>query len=528
MKRIILLFVWLAVFGPLAVSQNLVKGFVYEDLNGNGKKDSRERGIQGVSVSNGKEVVLTDESGKYKLPVWKNDIVFVIKPSGYGTAIAKDSCLPQFYYIYKPEGSPQNYRYTGSKPTGKLPSSVDFPLVKESEPKNFKVLVFGDPQPHSVAEVQYYEKAIVKEVEGIKGISFGISLGDIVWNDLNLYPNYIEVMKKVGIPWYNVVGNHDKNMDALADSLSDETFEKYFGPSTYSFNYRDAHFIVLDDVLCPDPRGGKGYWGGFLKRQLDFIQNDLKYVDKNKLLVISYHIPLRVGQEETVRKEDKEALFNLLKDYPNVLLMSGHLHTQNQFFYGKEDGWQGETPLHEFNSGAACGDWNSGFFNDTKGFPVSTMRDGTPRGYSFLNIDGNQYTIDYKVAGKSADYQIGIYNPIVVPKGRSTSARIYANFYMGKKGDKVEYAIDGGDWKPMEKVETFDPDYYHEVQKWDYLKNLEKGHRPSNPDPSDHLWWGTIPTKLSLGTHSIEIRATDMYGRTFHGKSSYRIDQEVQ
>ncbi|MEM6539138.1 MAG: hypothetical protein AAF668_15590, partial [Pseudomonadota bacterium] len=41
-----------------------VAGVVFEDLNRNGTKDGRDRGIEGVKVSNGRDVVLTDSDGR--------------------------------------------------------------------------------------------------------------------------------------------------------------------------------------------------------------------------------------------------------------------------------------------------------------------------------------------------------------------------------------------------------------------------------------------------------------------------------
>lgn len=76
------------------------------------------------------------------------------------------------------------------------------------------------------------------------------------------------------------MGNHDMNYDATTDEQSDATFKKNFGPSNYAFNYGNVHFIILDDILYPDPRDGKGYWGGLRPDQLSFIENDLKLVDK--------------------------------------------------------------------------------------------------------------------------------------------------------------------------------------------------------------------------------------------------------
>jgi len=71
----------------MAFSQSSVSGYVYEDSNKNQKKENREKGIEGVAVSNGVQVVLTDKNGRYSLPIQEDQTVFVIKPSGYQTAL---------------------------------------------------------------------------------------------------------------------------------------------------------------------------------------------------------------------------------------------------------------------------------------------------------------------------------------------------------------------------------------------------------------------------------------------------------
>src|SRR5690606_28961113 len=81
-------------------AQELAKGKVYLDINKNGKLDKNEKGLAGVSVSNGREVVITDQDGRYKLPVGADNIIFVIKPSGYNLSLDTDN-HPKFYYIHK-------------------------------------------------------------------------------------------------------------------------------------------------------------------------------------------------------------------------------------------------------------------------------------------------------------------------------------------------------------------------------------------------------------------------------------------
>src|SRR5690606_24147142 len=286
-----LVFVGLLLSGTV-YGQGIAKGIVYEDINLNGKRDAKEKGLAQVAVSNGVEVVLTDESGRYTLPLRENSVFFVIKPNGYQFPLDKNN-MPQFYYIHKPEGSPE-LKYEGSKPTGKLPKSVDFPLLKNNnEQENFSALVFGDPQAYNMDEIDYFYRGIVQDIADTEKFSFGISLGDLVGDNLTLHPSYKETVGKIGLPWFNVMGNHDMNYDVQEDVFSDETYEKNFGPNTFSFNYGNAHFIILDNIIYPNPRTGKGYLGGFRKDQLDFVENDLKFVPKDKLIVLAFHIPLQ-------------------------------------------------------------------------------------------------------------------------------------------------------------------------------------------------------------------------------------------
>lgn len=510
----------------MASSQTSVSGYVFEDLNKNNIRENREKGIAGVSVSNGVQVVLTDKSGRYSLPITDGQTVFVIKPSGYGVPVNQNN-LPQYYYQYKPSGSPADFKYKGTAPTGPLPKEVNFGLYLQKEDKNFDILVFGDPQPRTAKELDYFKRAIVHEAKSNKkNTVLGISLGDLVWDDLSLQKPYADVMKEMGLPWYNVMGNHDMNYDAKEDALSDETFESNFGPANYAFNYGNVHFMVLDDILYPDPRDSKGYWGGFREDQIQFIQNDLKLVDKNKLIVIAFHIPLEHHNEDNFRNADRQKLFDALSPFPNALLLSAHTHIQQQLFYGKAQGWNGAKDLHEYNVGTTCGDWWSGTADET-GLPTSTMRDGTAKGYSFISFNDNQYKVKYKTAGKPEDYQIGLYVPKVIPFPSKTSAKILANFFMGSKKDKVQYRIDGGKWQDMDYTETIDPSFAQSVYKWDMTDQLFPGRRPSNPEDAKHIWVGGFGNKLTLGKHKVEVKAEDMYGNQFSASQEFDVQDNI-
>lgn len=433
-----------------------------------------------------------------------------------------------FIIYINPKGHPHPFFYKGVEPTGELPKSIDFGLIRYNEPEVYSSFIFGDSQVYSEQEVEYFIKGIVNEAKERSGLSFGITLGDLVGDNLNLHLLYKEAIKQMGLPWYNVIGNHDMNYDAKEDIFSDETFESNFGPANYSFNYGKVHYIVLDDILYPNPVTGKGYLGGLREDQLKFVENDLKFVQPDQLIIISMHIPLFDRQDkDAFRETDRQQLYSLLNSYPNVLVLSAHTHIQSHNFIGKEDGLDREKPIHEYNVGTSCGDWYSGVLN-AKGLPTSTMRDGTPpQGYAIINIKGDKYTLDYKVAGQPDDYQISIYNPpkVVPYKGRWITSGIYANFFMGSDNDNVEYRVDDGTWTKMTKIDDYDPAYYRYMQDWDYLDEVKPVRRPSNAQICRHLWRASIPSNLPIGEHRIEVRATDMFGRVFTQNSTYKIKE---
>ncbi len=515
-------FIFLWMIFPVVVFSQTQKGIVYEDLNANGKKDKKEKGLASMSVTNGIDVVQTNFNGEYELPLGDDNIFFVIKPAGFKIQ-ADTNNIARYYRIHKPNGSP-DFQYKGVAPTGELPKSLDFGIIPQEESKTFTALIFGDPQPYTLEDMDWFTRGVVNEVVGIKNVVFGLSLGDLVGDNLTLHQPYIQSVRKIGIPWFNLMGNHDMNYDAKEEHLSDETFEANFGPANYAFNYGNAHFIVLDDILYPDPRDGSGYWGGFRKDQLDFVENNLKFVPKDKLIVLAFHIPL-LQEGNSFRIEDRQRLFDILKDYPNVFSMSAHTHLQRQNFYGKEDGWNGTKPWHEYNAGTTSGDWYSGEL-DARGIPYSTMRDGTERGYALLNIKDNTYSIDYKVAGESPAYQMEIFSPKVIPYGRGTSAAIYVNFFMGNEGNKVEYRIDNGNWKEMRFTSEPDPSYLHRLHRWDYTDTLMDGRRPSNAVKSTHLWRAAFPANLAEGEHTIEVKAEDMFGKVSVQKKTFRVEKK--
>jgi len=515
-------------------------GHVFHDLNLDGVRDPDEPGVAHVSVSNGRDVVLTGDDGSYRIGLEQGDVLFVTKPSGY--AVPRDEHnLPVFYYVHDPAGTPgeMGLRYAGVPPTGPAPDSIDFPLERVDEPDRFRVILFADPQPQTVAELEYMRDDVIDELVGVEA-AFGITLGDIVYDDLSMYPRYNRIVSQVGIPWYNVAGNHDLNALAPNDRYSLETFKRTYGPPYYSFDYGEVHFVVLDDVDYlgsnagmerPHARGQGLYEGRISPTQLAWLERDLSHVPQGRLVVVAMHIPFSsFNQEDNPQRHvaNRAELFALLAERERVFAVAGHMHTAEHHYFGPEEGFAGSEPLHQHVIATVSGSWWSGPF-DEHGIPTTWQRDGTPNGYYVMTVDGSQYALRFKAAGKPAGYQMQImldssyhrYNQSgmrdfrmgqllgsPIDRDQVPSTEVLVNLFDGGEHSRLVLRIDDRLPVEMKRVIRNDP-FIEEL----FLRNAETRKPWVKVEPTSHLWAARLPADLAAGVHRVHVRASDEYGR---------------
>jgi hypothetical protein len=498
-----------ALFAPVVdAAEAQVRGTVFEDANGNGTREAGEHGIEGVALSNGRDIVRSAADGSYAVAARPDDVVFAIKPAGRRFGLRANG-LPDFWR------------------DGHAPR-FDVALSPRHDRRGpMQVLLFTDPQVKSLVDVDYYRRDIVEPLHGTHA-ALGLSLGDIVNDDVSLYPALNAVTASLGVPWLHIAGNHDLDAGAASDADTLRTFRATYGPDTVAWEESQAIFIGLDDVVAM-PGQKPAYVGGLREDQFAFLEAYLPTVPKDRLLVIGAHIPFfdtaRPGTEPSFRSADRERLFALLRDFPHVLLLSGHTHNQQHVFHGAADGWHGNKPLHEYNVGATCGAFWSGA-KDAVGIPDTTMSDGTPNGYAVLTVAAHgDYKLAWHNARDAADSQIGLHAPKVLRRGAYPAWGVYANVYMGFEGSRVEYRIDDGDWKPMAKVLAPDPRLLAENVRDDEADVLRGYDRSPEATPSTHLWRGALATDLAAGSHRVEVRYFDPWRGEQRASTSYRLEE---
>jgi len=516
-----LVLAFLLVAGPAVALE--CRGRVVLDRDGDGQAGAREAGIAGVAITDGRIVARTDARGTYAFSTDPGRTVQVVKPAGYTVAARADG-VPDTWVTLAPAAQPA-LRYGGLRTVA--PACRDFALRRAPKRRGpLDVLVFGDPQPKTAVDVDHFRRDIVEPLlaSGVRA-QLGVTLGDVVHDDLSLLGPVKAQTVRLGLPWLHVPGNHDIDVDAASDDDSLLSYRDAFGGDTFAWEEPEAVFIGLDDVVWRPAT--KDYIGGLREEQFAFLQAYLAGVPRDRLVVVAVHIPFFDPKPgvETFRKADRERLFSLLQGFPKVLLLSAHGHVQRQYRHGPADGWHGATPLPEFNAGAACGAFWSGK-PDAAGIPDSTMADGTPNGYARLRIANDETTnLSWHAARAAGDPALALHAPRVLRRGAYPAFGVFANVWLGDADTTVEYRVDAGPWKPMAKVERGDPALQAENAADDLAAQLRGYDRSPEAVASTHLWRGTLPTDLAAGEHRVEVRAKGYWLGEASEATTYRLDE---
>jgi hypothetical protein len=536
---------------PATQVASQVSGIVFEDQDGSGVFSAANPGLAGVLVSNGRDVAVTGPDGRYTLPLPEEATIFVIKPAGFTPPTEPLTNLPRFSRHHQPKGSPAelNLTFEGLPPTGPLPASVDFPLRRQEEPKAFNVVLVTDPQPETGAEVDFIREDLIQALAGVDA-KFGLTAGDVMFDDLSLYPRSNAIMGTIGLPWWNIGGNHDLNFEAPDRKYSRETFKRVFGPNYYAFFYGQTLFLMLDDVnyLGHDPHkagGGGKYEGRLDPGQLEFVRNVLAHTPDDTLIVMVMHIPINtfLDNEPYQNLQDRDAFFALFEGRRYTVSFAGHTHTTEHHYFDAADGWKGAAPHHHHVLTALSGSWWSGPY-DHRGVACADSRDGTPNGFHILSVDGLSYatrfipakepngrqmrlSIDSRFHGISKDAdrdfrQVRLLGS-PVPRDALHASTVIANVFDGGEKTKVKMVI--GDRAPIEiapieMTHRARPDpFVQEV----FARNEATKKAWVKAEDSSHIWTARLPADLAPGTYAVMVEATGEYGQPLSGRLALEV-----
>lgn len=462
-----------------------------------GKVTSEGKGIAGVPVTDGRQIVLTDNKGNYRMTGdSETEFIYITLPDGY--AVPMENRVPAFYKAV-PDAPGKKQR-------------MDFSLTADSTDQSRYVLfVWADPQVYFEDEMPevYIASEEIKDLMTTKYAgqsAVGMLVGDIVGH-YNSKVDFFDLMKDAvnasGVPFFYVCGNHDIEMNVRSNDLSRKNFHRNYGPSYYSFNKGGVHYVVLDNVFWL----GRSYVGYIPEEQLRWLEQDLKNVPEGSTVVVGQHIPCysREARANKTSKEDpkkivanRSALFNILKPY-DAHIMSGHEHYNENYVLGDNLYEHCHAPL------------------STLFWLTPWAWDGTPGGYAVYEIE-NGHIADwyYKSVGDPADFQFQLYP---VGASREHPEAVVANIWNYDRTWKVRWYENGIDKGEMIRFTGFDPNVYNYV-----IANGSKfKHKGMGAYETEHIFYA-VPESADS---DIRVEVTDHNGNVYIQTLNDRLNHKI-
>jgi 3',5'-cyclic AMP phosphodiesterase CpdA len=281
-----------------------LSGVVYVDANASGAADAGE-GRAGVVVSNGRDVVRSGADGRYVLPE-HGDFVFVTLPRGFDAEPWYRAGGGDFALVPRPD--PDEFLFAQISDAHVYRDAADFAAysapfgswvpepvadwlalrlmllnyVEESDEELYDPLrgALAPYVPVSALEgrallrayvdeflrpgsalgrVEDAARAAFAEVAAL-GPAFVVSTGDLVLEGNRASPEaierwldfYLELARGTGLRFYDTIGNNEIAGNQSDDFASDDprfgkgAFRARIGPTHYSFDRGDLHFVALD------------------------------------------------------------------------------------------------------------------------------------------------------------------------------------------------------------------------------------------------------------------------------------------
>lgn len=494
--------------------------------------------VQGAQVSDGVNVTRTDENGWYYLASAKEcGHVFVCNPKGY--KYPRKAKYPEFYKTVDTE----------------RPSAVeqaDFELERD-EATDHTILFLADIQmcgrnedirqyeEHAVGDINTSISNARKQGKDVYVITLGDQSYNTYWHSYNIgIPEIHESMNLLDPDAiFNCMGNHDNNPKIAGDWAASADYREQWGPTYYSFNIGEIHYVVLDNIEFTNAECKNTFECNITTSVIKWLRKDLANVSKDTPIVVCMHAPLfyrpqcskpNVPDPTKYRYNYGSQFYNSVKGFKDVRVFTGHAHTNYTVSY---------LNMTEYNVGAIGGNlWWTGYF--VNGNSVCT--DGSPGGYRVLDTSGKELKTYYKCIGFDNGYQFRCYdlnnchitasrfapsykNPADIDTwlangyGFDSSDynsdgtpkipnRVLVNVFAYDTNWKVEVLEDG---KPLEvsRISGYDP--FSMIS--DGCQRFEKtGHNNSgNPTQNSHLFLVTA----KYATSPLSIKVTDQYGSVY-------------
>lgn len=360
------------------------------------------KGVADVLVTDGVNFTKTDSNGHYWLKSDKRyEVVYIVLPSGYD--VKAQAAKPLFWDSTSTDTTVcEQFNFeleTANNDNHTLLIATDMHLTNRTTLKPHDFIQFKEGWVKEVTE-EYTGKP------NVYCLNLGDFSQDIYWYQYNCDLTVASTqISDLPFQFWSTMGNHDNDGHTEAgddvDFRASGPFRHIMGPTHISMNIGKVHYILIDNIIylndfpgttADDLMGKRNYNAGFREDILEWVKQDLSYVDKTTPVLVGMHIPLcnaygTARNGEFVDVNNWKTFIDLFAGYNEVEFVTGHTHVNRM----RQIPGSG-TNMYEHNIGAVCGIWwntsaNTGGTSSKPG-KLAMCSDGSPTCYYVYDVKG--------------------------------------------------------------------------------------------------------------------------------------------
>ena len=368
-----------------------------------------------------------------------------------------------------------------------------FMSMATAQNQGFNLIVVGDPQPQTEAQITALEQEIIPHIATIveeyktSGYPTAILLtGDNVWDTMKFMPRIKSTFKALGVPLYTVIGNHDHDRRAKRNQAKAERhYVETFGPRNVSFVLGQTLFVTLDNI---DYTTYKDYKSNVDSEQIAWLKDVVKQHPDIERVAVCMHAPASKIYEPQLRPY-AEPIVEIIGER-KIEFITGHAHRHATVDIAEN--------IIEHNVAQVSGNlWFA---------PICA--DGTPRGVFCIEERNGEWRWQHRILGKNSDYQLRMWG---LEEVSEQEEYIVVKAIGWDEKWSIEWSENGEHRGEMEQIKIVDPDYIYYVEnEADYRKKYMDRLRRSARHARHYF--RCRPTSENS---EITITATDRFGCTF-------------
>lgn len=367
-----------------------------------------------------------------------------------------------------------------------------------AQESGFNLIVVGDTQPQTDAQLLRLEQEIMPEIRSIVDEyratsnlpTYVLITGDVVWDNMAFLPRVQELFESLDAELITVIGNHDHDRNVKHNErLQEQAYEDVFGSRYKTFTLGNTRFVLLDNIRY---RAYERYSIGIDHEQRKWLRHMAKNVAKNERIAVCMHATAYDYRNDKI--ESYARWIMRLFEGCDIHFITGHRH--------RHATKQLSENAIEHNVAQVNGNlWFA---------PLCT--DGTPPGVLCIEERNGVWQWQFRTFDRTQQ-QVRIWHEGEV---KDNEEYIVVKVIGWDDKHRVEWREDDKNMGAMEQITILDPDYIYYVEHEASHNETIMARLRRSTAPHSHYF----RCKRSDKNSDITIVLTDRFGRSSEHKVS--------